>query len=403
MKIIYYDAKEVYLPLINAQEMEYRKIGNTDMSTSIIGLGAEHLDGKPYAVVEETIHTALDNGINILDLFMPGDEVRRNIGKALGNRRKDMIIQGHIGSVDLKEQYDISRDLPTCKRYFEKLLDNLGTDYIDVGMLFFVDSDEAFEQIYSNGIVDYALELKRKGIIGAIGTSSHNPTVARKLLEKGIVDLMMFRINPAFDMTPAEAHVLTTFDDKLFAEQQYVTIDPIRAELYKYCEQQGIAITVMKTLGGGRLLSAEHSPFKKAMTVPQCIHYALTRPGVVSTMIGCKSAWQIEEAVAYLNTTAEQRDYIDIIRGYQGELSGKCVYCNHCQPCPVDINIAMVNKYLDIATLDTANIPPSIRQHYNSLSANGSDCIACSNCEDKCPFSVPIIKNMELAADLFGN
>jgi len=382
--------------------MEYRKIGNTGMSASVIGLGAEHLDGKPYSIAEETIHAALDHGINIIDIFMPGDEVRRNIGKALGNRRKDMIIQGHIGSVDLSQQYDISRDPDTCKRYFEKLLNNLGTDYIDVGMLFFMDSDEAFEQIQKNGIVDYVLELKQKGVIRAIGTSSHNPKVARRVLEAGIVDLMMFSINPAFDMTPPDKYVLSTFDDKQFSEQQYVTIDPVRAELYKYCEQQGIAITVMKTLGGGRLLSAEHSPFKKAMTTTQCIHYALTRPGVVSTLIGCQSAKQIEEAVNYLNTTEEERDYMDIISGFKGELSGKCVYCNHCQPCPVNIDIAMVNKYLDIALLDTANIPPSIIQHYRSLPTNGADCIACGSCEEKCPFSVSIIENMEQAAGLFG-
>jgi len=380
--------------------MEYRSIGKTGMSASVIGLGAEHLDGKPYASIEETIHAALDHKINIMDLFMPGDEVRRNIGKALGNRRKDMIIQGHIGSVDLSQQYDISRDLSTCKKYFEKLLNNLGTDYIDVGMLFFMDSDEAFEQIYSNGIVDYALELKKKGTIRAIGTSSHNPKVARKVLETGIIDLMMFSINPAFDMTPAETDVLSTFED--LSKQQYVTIDPVRAELYKYCEQKEIAITVMKTLGGGRLLSAEHSPFKKVMSVTQCIHYALTRPGVVSTMIGCQSAKQVEEAVSYLNTSDEQRDYMNIINGYQGELSGKCVYCNHCQPCPVNIDIAMVNKYLDIALLDTSNIPPSIIQHYNSLPANGEDCIACGSCEEKCPFSVPIISNMERAVELLN-
>ena len=383
-------------------EMEYRKIGNTGMSASIIGLGAEHLDGKSYNVVEETIHAALDHDINIIDVFMPGDEVRRNIGKVLGNRRKDVMIQGHIGSVDLQQQYDMSRDLDICKRYFDKLLTNLGTDYIDFGMLFFMDSDEAFEQVQKNGIIDYVLDLKQQGVIRAIGTSSHNPVVARKVLETGIVDLMMFSINPAFDMTPPEEHVLSTFDDKQFVEQQYVTIDPVRAELYKYCEQQEIAITVMKTLGGGRLLSAEHSPFKKAMTVHQCIHYALTRPAVVSTMVGCQSAKQVKEAVGYLSSTEEERDYMDIISGYQGKLSGKCVYCNHCQPCPVNIDIAMVNKYLDIAVLDMDNIPPSIIQHYASLSASGSDCIACGSCEEKCPFSVPIIRNMELAAELFG-
>ena len=378
--------------------MEYRNIGKTGMRAGVIGLGAEHLDGKPYAIIEETIHAALEHGMNIMDVFMPGDEIRRNIGKALGNRRKDVIIQGHIGSVDLREKYDISRDLSICKEYFKKLLDNLGTDYIDVGMLFFIDSDEALQQIHSNGIIDYVSELKQKGVIRAIGASSHNPVSARKLLETGIIDLLMFSINPAFDMTPAETDVLDTFEK--LEQQQYVTIDPARAGLYKYCEQQDIAVTTMKTLGGGRLLSAEHSPFKKPMTVAQCIHYALSRPAVVSTMVGCQSVAHIEEAVSYLFTTNEQRDYTDIISQYQGELAGKCVYCNHCQPCPVDIDIAMVNKYLDIALLDKNKIPPSIKQHYQSLPASSADCIACGNCEEKCPFAVPVIENMKYAAEL---
>ena len=370
------------------------------MRAGIIGLGAEHLDRKPYAIVEETIHAALDHGINFMDVFMPGDDVRRFIGKALGNRRKDVLIQGHIGSVDLREQYDISRDLSICKAYFEKLLIHLGTDYIDVGMLFFIDSEDALQQIQSNGIIDYALELKQKGVIRAIGASSHNPVTARKLLETGIIEVLMFSINPAFDMTPAGTDVLDTFET--LAQQQYVTIDPARAGLYQYCEQQGIAVTTMKTLGGSRLLSAEHSPFKKPMTVAQCIHYALTRPAVVSAMIGCQSKAHIEEAVNYLTTTSEQRDYTDIISQYRGELTGQCVYCNHCQPCPVDIDIATVNKYLDIALLDKNNIPPSIKQHYKSLPVSGLDCISCGICEEKCPFSVPIIKNMKQASELLA-
>lgn len=381
--------------------MKYRKIGNTGMSAGIVGLGTEYLDNKPYKVVEETIHAALDNEINMIDLFMPGDEVRTNIGKALGKNRDKVYIQGHIGSVDIEQQYDITRDLATCKRYFENLLRCLGTDYIDFGMLCFIDSDEAVTDIFQNGIVDYALELKEKGIIRAIGASAHNPLSARKLVEKGVLDLLMFSINPAFDMTPGATDVLSVFDDN-FHKQEYERIDPDRAVLYKLCEQKGIAITVMKTLGGGKLLSSEHSPYGTAMTVPQCIHYALTRPAVVSTLVGCQSRRQVEEAVRYLHLSDEERDYTTIIRNYQGDFRGSCVYCNHCQPCSENIDIAMVNKYLDIALLDTANIPPSIKQHYSLLSAHGADCIACGSCEDKCPFSVPVIKNMERAVALFG-
>ena len=98
--------------------MEYRDLGWTGKKAGIIGLGCEHLDGKPYERVEETIRTALEGGVNLLDVFMPGEEVRQNIRKALGHRRKDVMIQGHIGSTHVGKQYDISRDMPTVRKYF---------------------------------------------------------------------------------------------------------------------------------------------------------------------------------------------------------------------------------------------------------------------------------------------
>lgn len=42
------------------------------MSASVIGLGTEHLDNAPYEQVKETIDAALSQGINIMDVFMPG-------------------------------------------------------------------------------------------------------------------------------------------------------------------------------------------------------------------------------------------------------------------------------------------------------------------------------------------
>ena len=103
--------------------------------------------------MKETISAALESGINILDVFMPGIEVRQNIANALGSRRKDVLIQGHIGSTDVNQQYDISRDLPTVKRYFEELLRIFG--YIDFGMMFFVDSEKDFHDVFDTGFVDY--------------------------------------------------------------------------------------------------------------------------------------------------------------------------------------------------------------------------------------------------------
>ena len=72
--------------------MQFREIGKTGVRVGTIGLGCEHLDRKPYAQVKETIDAALEAGITHLDVFMPGQEVRENIAKALGERRKDCLI-----------------------------------------------------------------------------------------------------------------------------------------------------------------------------------------------------------------------------------------------------------------------------------------------------------------------
>jgi predicted aldo/keto reductase-like oxidoreductase len=331
---------------------------------------------------------------------MPGTDIRQKIGRAIKGNRDKFIIQGHIGSTDINRQYDISRNLELCKKYFESLLADLGTDYIDFGMLFFIDSEQHFDEVFNSDIVKYAEELKRNGTIRAIGASSHNPVIAKKVVETGIVELLMFSINPAFDMTPADVDVLDSlmgdFDKSVMLE-----IDKERQALYRLCDKLDIPITVMKTLGGGKLLSNEHTPFSKPLTINQCIHYALTRPAVASVLLGCQSRKQIEEAISYLTANAADLDYTEAISSMNEDFKGSCVYCNHCLPCPAGIDIAAVTKYLDIAIMDKSVVDKGIGQHYKELSAHGSDCIKCGECERKCPFSVQIIENMDKAAEIF--
>jgi len=380
--------------------MIYREIGKTGKKASIIGLGCEHLDFKHYEQVKSIIDAALENGINIFDVFMPGKEVRENISKALGPRRKDIMIQGHICSTNVGQQYDISRDMPTVRRFFEEHLRLCG-GYIDFGMLFFIDSDDDYKNIFETEIAVYALKLKEKGDIGHIGFSSHNPVTAIKAINTGLPEIMLFSINPAFDIIPTEESIFTHLENGFNAES-FTGVEPKRAQLYRLCEQKNVGITVMKTLGAGKLISREHTPFCKPLTVSQCIHYALSRPAVSSALVGCKSPEEIREAVKYFDLTDAERDYTEILSSVRGGLHGSCVYCNHCQPCPSEIDIATVNKYLDIAKLDIDNIPSSIRSHYQNMSHKGDECTGCGNCENKCPFDVRIIENMKKAAELLG-
>lgn len=377
--------------------MEYRALGSTGLRAGIIGLGCEHLDGAPYDQVKETIDAALAGGVNVLDVFMPGKTVREHIAKALGARRDQVLIQGHIGSTDVKQQYDISRDLPTVQRYFEDLLRIFG--YIDCGMMFFIDSEEDYRGVFDTGFADYVQRLKEKGDIRHIGFSSHDPATARRVIETGLPETMLFSINLAFDLYPADLHVLNAETPDLAA---FGGLDPARADLYRLCEERGVGITVMKTLGAGKLVSPEHTPFEAPMTTAQCIHYALSRPAVSSVLLGCNSAAEVTDALGYLTATDEARDYGPFLGTLKKDFRGHCVYCSHCQPCPAQIDIAAVNKYLDIARLTPDAVPPSIKSHYAALSHGGDSCIACGSCETRCPFGVPIIQNMAEAAQLLG-
>jgi len=355
---------------------------------------------NPYAQVNETIEIALEHGVNIFDVFMPGKEIRENIAKSLGNKRNRVMIQGHIGSTDVRQQYDISRDMPTVQKYFEDILRIFG-GYIDFGMMFFIDSEKDYRDVFETGFADYVLSLKEKGCIGHIGFSSHNPETAVKVINTGLPEMLMFSVNPAFDMLPAEKYALNQLESG-FDSGLLRGIEPKRAELYKLCSQKQIGITVMKTLGGGKLISAEHTPFAKPLTVPQCVHYALSRPAVASVLLGCKTPTEVLDALRYFDLDDSQRDYAEVLSAMRNDFKGNCVYCSHCQPCPAGIDIASVNKYLDIARLTPDNVPPSLRSHYLNLPHGGCECISCGNCENRCPFGVSVIDNMAEAERLLG-
>ena len=385
--------------------MQYRKLGRTGMTVSEISLGCEHLQGKDYALVKTVIDAALDAGINFLDVFMSEPNVRNNIGRALEGRRDKVIIQGHIGSCWVDGQYKVSRDIGECVTYFEDLLTRLQTDYIDVGMLHFVDKETDWDALEHSEMMRYALSLKEKGTIRAIGMSSHNPVTARKAIESGLIDVLMFSLNPAYDLVPGDRDMTEIFSEAAAGKKQNfsaLTLEDSRAALYRACEERGVAITVMKALAMGTLLSKERSPLGVALTEAQCISYALSRPAVAAVMVGMQRISDVESAAAYYDLSEAKRDHSEVLASLgMFRADGRCMYCNHCLPCPARIDIAAVNKYLDLVELD-GRPADSVMQHYSALENTAEACLRCGACEKRCPFTVPVIEWMQRAAETFG-
>lgn len=382
--------------------MEYGTLGKTGLRVSEIGFGAEWMD-KPADEVRAFVQTCEERGINIMDVWMSDPAMREKLGQAmadLGSRDK-WIIQGHIGSTWQDGQYVRTRDVKACRAAFEDLLRLLQTDHVELGMIHYVDGTDEFADIMAGGTyIDYVRELRASGAIRHIGISTHNPEVALAAANTPEIEMIMFSVNPAFDMLPASDDINVLFGD--YAEVNAEGIDPARAEVYAACERNNVGLTVMKPYAGGRLLDAEKSPFGAALTAVQCIHYCLTRPAAASVLAGYSELAHIDDAVAYEAATDAEKDYASVLAGApKHAYFGHCIYCGHCAPCAVGIDIATVNKFADLARMQD-EVPASVRAHYEALNATAADCIGCELCEPNCPFGVRIAERMRETEALFA-
>lgn len=381
--------------------MEYRLLGKTGLRVSAIALGCEGFMHKTTEEVKEDFDFAIAHGVNFMYIYSSNPDLRTNIGAALEGRRENFIIQGHLCTTWENGQYLRTRNPQKTLASFELQLKQLRTDYLDVGMIHYVDAEADFHKVFDGEIIRIAQRLKSEGRIHWIGMSSHNPVVARMAVETGLMDVLMFSINPAYDLQPPSDDV-----DALWADESYdrtlQNIDPDREQLYELCERNGIGIDVMKAYGGGDLLSEENSPFGRSMKPVQAIEYALTRPGVAAVMVGCKTTDELQAALDWCNASVTERDYTPVLAGMEKfSWTGHCMYCGHCAPCSAGIDIASVNKFYNL-TVSQGIVPETVREHYRSLTHHASECIACGACETRCPFGVAIIESMHKAVERFG-
>ncbi len=365
--------------------MEYRKLprGGENERFSVLGLGMGGIGQTPADEIEAIVRKAIANGINFFDLCTAGASYAP-IGRAIKGRRDKVFLQMHFGAVyDENGEYGWCRDFETIKKTFWWELETLGTDYADFGFLHCVDDDEDLDKLCEIGVLDYLKELKARGVVRHIGFSSHTPRVANRIIDTGLADMMMFSLNPAYDFEKGDEYGVGSVSE--------------RFELFKRCEREGVGISVMKPFFAGQLLTAEQSPFGVALTHEQCLQYALDRPGVLVAVPGVQTMEHLDTLLKFLTATEKERDY-SVIGGFTADtITGTCVYCNHCQPCPAGIDIGLVNKYYDLALAGDA----IAANHYTKLSVNAEACLHCGHCESRCPFSVKQESRMDEIAKYF--
>ena len=244
--------------------MEYRKLPHGEEQISILGLGSSSIGMAGEREIQATVELALERGVNFFDLASADAAPFPVYGKAMTGVRDKVYFQIHFGADYQSGSYGWTTDLDAIKRSIDWQLTALKTDYIDFGFLHCLDEESDLEQVADGGVLDYIQQLQREGTVRHIGLSSHTPRVVNRVLDLGILDLLMFSINPGYDYHHGDYAIGG-------AEE--------RAALYRRCQAEGVGISVMKAFSGGQLLDARTSPFGRALTEYQCIQYALACPG----------------------------------------------------------------------------------------------------------------------------
>ncbi|MCE5259165.1 MAG: aldo/keto reductase [Chloroflexi bacterium] len=363
--------------------MEYRQLGRTGFKVGALGLGTEYLIGAARDHIVKMIRSAYEHEINYFELFPANPLFRDAMGEAFAPFRQQVFLGAHLGAQVVETQYDKTRDIAACRRWFEDFLARYHTDYVDVLFLHNIDTQEDYNTVMApGGVCDLAQTYRRNGAARAVGFSGHTVSTALQAVESGLIDVLLFPVNLAGNtLVSPEANSMAGIHD-----------------LLQTCATRGVAVIAMKPFAGGQLLDPAQ-PNLKSVTAAQCLAYTLAQPGVACVVPGCKNEQELEQALAYFTASAAQRDYAQAIVDAQQHPAGECVYCNHCLPCPVEIDIARLMRLLDKSRGQASE---TLRAAYNQLNATASYCVRCGACEERCPFGVAVMQRMEEMSALYG-
>lgn len=176
--------------------MEYRINKRTNDRISVIGIGSSSISNANKEEAIQTLKYAFENGVNYFDLAAGDAKCFPYYGESFENVRDKVIYQIHFGANYETGTYGWTTNLDTVKKSIDWQLKELRTDYIDYGFIHCLDEESDWKAYQKNGILDYILELKEKGVVKHIGVSSHTPELINEILDTKLIDMVMFSINP---------------------------------------------------------------------------------------------------------------------------------------------------------------------------------------------------------------
>jgi len=354
--------------------MEKRALGRTGVEVTRLGYGGIKLPRISEDEAAACVNRAIDLGINFIDTARCYGNSEEKIGRVMAKRRDEVVLASKVIRRSRKEaEEDIATSL--------KLLQ---TDCIDLYQIHDVSARENYEKaIGPDGALDAVRAARDKGQVRFIGVSGHDIDILLEAIETGWFD------------TVQVAHNLANTG----AAQ---TLLPRAREL-------NVGVVNMKPLGGGNLLKPieqDEEALEYDITAVAAIRFCMTNPDVTVVIPGMQAIAEIEENVATANSFVPMSD--EEVKRYTematmlGE--GFCRGCDYCQPCQAEIRISGILQTLGYRKRFQGDwdFHHRMRVQYASFEKNVDDCLDCGECEERCPYDLPIREMLGEAKELLG-
>lgn len=335
--------------------MKKNRLRNTDMKVTHLSFGGIKLHSNMPDKAENIVSRALDLGINYIDTARCYGDSEALIGAVMKNRRSECYLSSK----------SIRRSREETAEDINISLKDLNTDMIDIYFCHDISREQHYEKVMSDsGSLSAIKEAQNQGKIRYTGVSTHRADISLKAINSGEFDVIMLPIN-------------------LFDQEFITDITPV-------ARKAGMGIIGMKPLAGG------------AFQYPQiALRYSLAQD-IDAQLVGISSIAEIEEDFEIADkfqplSEDEMKGLID-----ESKELGKdfCRQCGYCLPCSVDIEIPKVflyERYAKRFWLDDY-----AKEQYSLLEVKADECVECGQCEERCPYELPIVEKLASAHELLS-
>jgi hypothetical protein len=172
--------------------MEQRKLGQTDIVASVLGFGGSEIGYQSVSArtVARLLGEALDAGLTVIDTAECYDESESLIGKALGDRRREVALFTKCGHAGGWSRADWRR--APLLASIERSLRRLATDYVDLIQLHSCSLGE----LRKGEVIEALEQARERGWARYIGYSGDGEA-ARFAIECGRFDTLQTSVSIA--------------------------------------------------------------------------------------------------------------------------------------------------------------------------------------------------------------